>query len=414
MNPHLAHDDEDDDDSNDDYADYEDICNNNSNTPPHPVTATTTTTSDIRCDFKTYGFVRKFTKAPSLASSSHNDKSNHHQQHSHIQSQSHSYNGFHDFNAIPRATTNGEDSGYPMYGEKIINDKQPIGVVAAVGSVTTGAAFREPKDADFIFTEQQQNNNQKYLNNHQPPHPQQAQQQLQQQQNSGTLSRKLLLLNNQHVNLYNNNFNQLPKIGNRSEPPDFANRPLPQTPPSAHVSPLLLARQRPAVGATVAVVAPRAVCPTPPLCRTNRKGPFIFGVDNNNHSGQRSNSNTSTSNSSPAGSPLLRSGQDQQQQRQPPVIEQWKYSENNNSNNLNSPDLIRVPSLIPNGANNVTTTTTAGALTSTTTAIRRRDVFQRTATNGAQQVRVTETNPHLFKSSSSRKGKSNCGIINIR
>lgn len=316
MNPHLAHDDEEDED--DDYADYEDIHknnnnNNNKNTP--------TATSDIRCDFKSYGFVQKFTKAPSMPSSSHNENKavavvapvNHQQQ---------SYNGFHDFNAIPRAN-GGEDVGYP-YGEKIINEKQPIG------------------------------------------------------NSAGTLSRKLLLLNNQHVNLYNNNFNQ-PKIGNRSEP-DFANRPLPQTPTntgSAAASPLL-ARQRPS--------APRAVCPTPPMCRTNRKGPFIFGVDNNNH--QRSNSN-STCNSSPAGSPLLRHGaahpgqQQQQQQRRPPVIEQWKYSENNNNRNTNnSPDLL-LPS-IPNGARVMT----ASSNTGTATAIRRRDVFQRTNT--------AQVSPHLF------------------
>lgn len=301
---HLAHDDEEEDD-----ADYEDIRNNN--TSP----TTNGTSSDIRCDFKTYGFVRKFTKAPAIASSSYNEKSRN----------NNIYNGFNDFNAIPRAT--GEDGvGYP-YGEKIINEKQPI-----------AGTFREPRDGDFIFTADQQHNKM-YLNNH-----------LQQQshyQHPATLPRKLN--NNQHVNhLYNNhqfNHNNQQNNGGTRIEPDFANRPLPQTPTSVSATTTpLLARQRPVAGQVVGVVAPRAVCPTPPLCRANRKGPFIFGVDNQNHHHMRQNSNSS--NSSPAGSPL--------QRRPPPVIEQWKYSENNNS-----PDL---------------------------TAIRRRDVYQRTQT-AAVQVR---------------------------
>lgn len=242
----LAHDDEDDDDE-----DYEDIHNNN--------TLNNTSSMNNRCDFKTYGFVRKFSKPAPMVSSSNNHNNNH---------SSSIYNGFHDFNAIPRANGAEDVVGYP-YGEKIINEKQPIA------------------------------GTNKYLNNHQSL-PQQ-----QHQTYNVTLSPKL---NNQHVNLYNNNFNQQ-KIGNRSEP-DFTNRPLPQTPTS-------IARQR------TAVVPPRAVCPTPPMCRANRKGPFIFGVDGSNSSNY----------SSPAPSPLL-SGQPTATAA--PVIDQWKYSENNNNNSLQS------------------------------------------------------------------------------
>lgn len=291
----IHHDEEEAED--DDYADYEDIRNNNNKN----TTATSAASSDIRYDFKTYGFVSKFAKAPAIASSSHNEARSRN-------NNNNIFNGFHDFNAVPRA--NGEDVGYP-YGEKIINEKQPIAT-------------------DFMFSEQQQQqeNNNRHLNNQTQSH----------YQSPGTLPRKL---NNQHVNLYNNNFNQpkFEKIGNRMEP-DFANRPLPQTPPTPSSQPSpLVARQRPAA-------APRAVCPTPPLCRANRKGPFIFGVDNN-----------ISSNSSPAASPLL--DQHQHQQRRAPVIEQWKYSEGCNVNRNNSPDLLPNPATIA-------------------TEIRRREAFQRT------------------------------------
>lgn len=324
LNTHnLSHDDEDDDD----YADYEDIHNN--------VTANTATT----CDFKTYGFVRKFAKAPAIASSSHNE----------IKARNNYNVGFNDFNAVPRA--NGTDVGYP-YGEKIINEKQPIGGCGA-------GSFREPRDMDFLFTEQR-----KYLNNQQQQQPQQQQQQPQHShyQTPGTLPRKL---NNQHVNLYANHFNQQ-KVPNRTEP-DFANRPLPQTPTSITDASPLLARQRPTV-----------VCPTPPLCRDNRKGPFIFGVDGQH----QQHSGTTTASSSPAGSPF----HPRRRLPPPPVIDQWKYSETQNNNNSNcnsnnnkSPDLLHHRTINNDNTHNINSTGTGH-----TTAIRRRDVFQRTTQNTMQ------------------------------
>lgn len=308
-----------DDCEDEDYADYEDIYNNNNNNNKNSRAreAPTTTTSP-------YGFPRNFTKAPTI------DKSN----------ARNIYNGFHDFNAIPRV--NGID-GYP-YGEKLISEQQPI-----------GRGVRDPKDSDFKFSSGNSSNNgcnsssnssssnQTYLNNN---NQQQQQQQVlvQSQQHGPLLSRKL---NNQHVNVFNNNnhFNQ-PKIENGTEP-DFSNRPLPQTP----TSPMLLARQRP---------VPRAVCPTPPLCRANRKGPFIFGVDS---AANGSNSTSNSSIQSPHGSPLLRPGGVASTQPKSPVIDQWKYSTNNNST------AVAVDSV----------TGSAPA-----TILRRRDVFQPT---NAVQVR---------------------------
>lgn len=332
-----------DDEDDDDYADYEDIPNNNNRDAQ---TSSSAGVGDgvvgggagIRCDFKSYGFVRKFTKAPSIGSM-HNEKSSSASS-SPASNIRNIYNGFHDFNAVPRGVT--RDDGYP-YGEKIINEKQPIN--------GTSSAFRcgEPKDADFIFSDrllvEAAAADKNYLNN----------QQQQQPQHGSLLSRKL---NNQHVNLFsNNNFNQpkLEKIGNDAT--DYANRPLPQPPGGPGT---LLARQRP---------VPRAVCPTPPLCRANRKGPFIFGVDSTTlHSNCTSSS--SSVQQTPTGSPSMRNA------TTPPthVIEHWKYSENMNCSN--SPDLLT--SSLPRGSNGTMIQTTTPSVT------RRRDVFQRTTTNHVQ------------------------------
>lgn len=356
-----------DDQEDDDYADYEDICNNNNNNNRDVQTTNNNSTNTagvgggsggtgtgIRCDFKSYGFVRKFTKAPSIGSV-HNEKSSSSSSSSSSPASPSNirnvYNGFHDFNAIPRGVT--RDDGYP-YGEKIINEKQPI-------NGTGGHGFRcgEPKDADFIFSDRlmvdamaAMAGDKNYLNN--------QQQQPQYNQHGPVLSRKL---NNQHVNLFNNNNNnlnapKLEKIGNDAT--DFANRPLPQPPVGGTGA--LMARQRP---------VPRAVCPTPPLCRANRKGPFIFGVDSTTL-----NSNCTSSSSSVQGSPLLRSATATNTHSPTPtptpVIEQWKYSENMNCSKNNSPDLLT--SSLPRSNNGV----------ASTTVTRRRDVFQRTTTNHVQ------------------------------
>lgn len=211
----------------DDEDDYADICNNNR--PPTNSHIPTTAVPAANCNFKTYGFTRKFGKN---ISNQNSDK---------IVAKTNVYNGFNDFNSIPRVP---RDDGYP-YGEKIINNND---------CHLTG--FR---DNDFVFSD-----NLLHANNHKnssrTPTPQQFRKAQPQEKRK---------LTNQEL-VYQNQLN-----GNCKTNEDYRCRPLPKTPTTITTTQVQRRFESSPPSPPFANSSPKTISRTTP----HRTGPFVFGVD---------------------------------------------------------------------------------------------------------------------------------------